>query len=78
MKQKTPGLARGFAACQDVSDFTRSAALIFIDGLTQQSDLVKNSDIKLKHKNIQCKWQRYKQCYFGSGLQVSYLRKTDE
>jgi hypothetical protein len=38
-KQKPPAFARGLAALQDVSDFTRGATLIFIVGLTQQNQL---------------------------------------
>ncbi|HEX7467073.1 MAG TPA: hypothetical protein VF324_00615 [Methanobacterium sp.] len=34
--QKPPDFSRGLAACQDVSDFTQSAALIFIYGLFQK------------------------------------------
>ena len=50
LTQKPPDFSGGLAACQDVSDFTRSAALIFIYGYFNKTLFqVLNYDIKLKH-----------------------------
>jgi len=38
-KQKPPSFGGGLAACQDVSDFTVSAALIFVYDLYQKGSV---------------------------------------
>jgi hypothetical protein len=38
-KAKPPTFAGGLAACHGVSDFTKSAALVFIDGFFQYDSL---------------------------------------